>query len=172
MEYGLFSGGRRTGGFYLYANVRGQGIYESADGAGSWSPMPMPGSQSPGTLALAASNPGADPDMYAVQFGADGTLLTCVTPPEQEFIPTAETLHPEEECVLKLIRKRAGDLLALVYTVGHVRESIRSSSGLTRPTPLGMSTTSSPCISLRSTSVSAIRSIWGRLETISEYAVT
>jgi len=76
MEYGLFSGGRRPGGFYLYANVRGQGIYESADGAGSWSPMPMPGSQSPGTLALAASNPGADPDMYAVQFGADGTLLT------------------------------------------------------------------------------------------------
>ncbi len=44
---------------------------------------------------------------------ADGTLFSCVKPPDGPFTPTAATLHPEEECVLRLIRKRAADLLAL-----------------------------------------------------------
>ena len=41
---------------------------------------------------------------------ADGTLFQCVKPPEGEFIPSAETLHPEEQCVLRLIKQRAGCL--------------------------------------------------------------
>ena len=53
----------------------------------------------------------------------------------------------------------ADDRALACHTVGHVRSSIRSISGRCSPTLLSRSTTSSPCISLRSISVSAIRSI-------------
>jgi DNA topoisomerase IB len=36
---------------------------------------------------------------------ADGTLFAFVKPPEGEFVPIADTLQVEEECVLRLIRK-------------------------------------------------------------------
>ena len=61
---------------------------------------------------------------------------------------------------------RLHELALFVHTVGHVFSSIRSIFGRSRPTPLSSSTTSSPCISFRSTSVSAIRSIAGRLRAI------
>ncbi len=44
---------------------------------------------------------------------ADGTLFSCVKPPDGEFVPSGETLHPEEQCVLRLITQRAMDPLAL-----------------------------------------------------------
>ena len=36
----------------------------------------------------------------------DGTLLQYVKPPDEDFTPTDTTLHPEELCVIKLIRNR------------------------------------------------------------------
>ena len=36
----------------------------------------------------------------------DGTLLQYVKAPEEDFVPTETSLHPEEACVLKLIQNR------------------------------------------------------------------
>jgi DNA topoisomerase-1 len=43
-----------------------------------------------------------------VECYAQGTLFSCVKPPDGEFTPTADALHPEEQCVLKLIKQFAG----------------------------------------------------------------
>ncbi len=40
----------------------------------------------------------------------DGTLLQFVKPSEEDFIPTETSLHPEELCVVKLIRSREQEL--------------------------------------------------------------
>jgi DNA topoisomerase-1 len=40
---------------------------------------------------------------------ADGTLFTYVKPSEEELIPPPDALHPEEESVLKMIRKRSNE---------------------------------------------------------------
>ena len=39
----------------------------------------------------------------------DGTLLQFVKAPEEDFVPTDTSLHPEELCVLKLIQSREAD---------------------------------------------------------------
>lgn len=75
IAYGLFTGatgGGRPSGSYLYASVRGAGIFESADGGHGWA---LTAPTAAGYFELAAMYPATDPDMYAAQVNGSGTLV-------------------------------------------------------------------------------------------------
>jgi DNA topoisomerase-1 len=51
----------------------------------------------------------------------DGTLLQYIKAPEEPFLPTETSLHPEEQCVVKLIRSR--ELAAVSALVSETRRA-------------------------------------------------
>ncbi len=43
---------------------------------------------------------------FVLEAYGDGSLIDYVKPPSEEFVPTEIALHPEEQCVIKLIQSR------------------------------------------------------------------